>query len=121
MWALLREFVFVLGVLVVLEQNDDDGQRGSGVHESENREETVKDRERRPFFGIARQDLEGFDDLHAFLGFHHLKESVDVQRFDNAITEERQEEHWLFVFVIRVLMIVKFDPEGIEDSHFDGR
>ena len=48
MWALLREFVFVLGVLVVLEQNDDDGQRGSGVHESENREETVKDRERRP-------------------------------------------------------------------------
>ncbi len=53
---------------MVLEQNDDDGQRGSGVHESENREETVKDRERRPFFGIARQDLESFDDLHAFSG-----------------------------------------------------
>ena len=35
------------------------------IRESENREETVKDRERRPFFGIARQDLEGFDDLHA--------------------------------------------------------
>ena len=67
---------------MVLQENDKQRQRGSGIHECSNSSETISNGNSFPLFRIAGENLEFLDDTNVLPFFHHLKEGVDVQGFD---------------------------------------
>ena len=103
--------------LVVLQENDKQRQRGSGIHECSNSSETISNGNGFPLFRIAGENLEFLDDTNILPFFHHLKEGVDVQGFYDAIAEEWQEEKRLHVFIliICIRIIIKLNTECIKD------